>query len=95
MEGPGVCYCGAYGGGVHTLSSRCPKPEKPDPQLAGELFALIEGAQGASYISDGIGVMTRHEIRRAAIAARYWHQRCVELLDGFEKRFSESTHLER
>jgi hypothetical protein len=64
--------------------------EKPDPQLAAELFALIESAQGSSYISDGIGNMTRDEIRRAAVAARYWHQRCVELLDGFESRFSEN-----
>lgn len=25
---PGVCYCGAYGGGKHTLSARC-KPTPP------------------------------------------------------------------
>lgn len=24
----GICYCGAYGGGKHTLSSRC-KPVRP------------------------------------------------------------------
>lgn len=35
MEGPGVCYCGAYGGGVHTRSSLCPKPDpQPIPPLA-------------------------------------------------------------
>lgn len=26
MSESNICYCGAYGGGVHTLSARCPKP---------------------------------------------------------------------
>lgn len=31
-SGPGVCYCGEYGGGVHTKSARCEKDPVPNTQ---------------------------------------------------------------
>lgn len=45
MEGPGICYCGAYGGGAHTKSARCDKSQTQghvnNPYLA-EIAALTQ-----------------------------------------------------
>jgi hypothetical protein len=41
---PGICYCGAYGGGVHTKSARCdgsPEPEPPAPLASNEQLSEL------------------------------------------------------
>lgn len=54
--------------------------------LATDLYAVIEADQGFSYISDGVGNMTRTEILDIARKSLASHERCVRLLRGWLAR---------
>jgi hypothetical protein len=45
MTNPGVCYCGEYGGGVHTKSARCVEA-RPSNDLLDDAQGLICGIVG-------------------------------------------------
>ncbi len=63
-----------------------PKTGPPDPDLANELFGLVERDQGYAFISDGIEVLSRAEIFTLAQAALKNSRRVVRTLERFMKR---------
>lgn len=63
-----------------------PKTGPPDPELGNELFNLVEMDQGWAFISDGIVVLSRHEIFNLAQASLKHSRRVVRILEKFMKR---------
>jgi hypothetical protein len=63
MSDPGVCYCGAYGGGKHTLSARC-KPTPP--ALVTDMQRLDSRLSQAAYRLK----MANEELHRAEVEHR-------------------------
>jgi hypothetical protein len=43
-----ICYCGEYGGGVHTRSARCPKPT--EAEIAAVELELKRGIRSGSVV---------------------------------------------
>lgn len=66
------------------------KTGPPDEKLGDELFLLIERDQGRSFISDGIGILSRKEIFDLAMASIKYHAKCLVKLKRFMKKETRS-----
>jgi len=67
----GVCYCGAYGGGKHTLASRC---KAVPPAVVTDLQRLDSRLRDAAYrLAQANGALHRAEVE---------HREAVEAVDA-------------
>lgn len=87
MTNPGVCYCGEYGGGVHTKSARCVDQPSSNTKLYAERDII---AQGQTYC-DHVMAMTAESLHsKSDIAAELAHRDIeIERLLIIEKLYNE------
>jgi hypothetical protein len=87
MNGPGICYCGAYGGGRHTKSARCDGSPEPSPIPPSSKLNVTPGATTAC----GHQASESSDSRPSELLAS--KQCCAELEEDKQKLLATIEHM--